>query len=220
MLAAAAPDARLLVLLRDPVERYLSGLQRHHRVARATEAPLNAMAPLDAFHRGLYHAQLGGLLRHFSRAQLLVLQYERCTRDTRGELRRTYEFLGLEDAGLLPDLRRHPNRQPDKPELHRDARAALIDAYAEDVATLVRDFPEIDLALWPSFGESEGAGSPSPGSSGYPGVLGKSVVGWPTVSGGALESGWLAGSVAVWLCNSEPWPGGPPVNLDPGRPTC
>lgn len=152
MLAAAAPDARLLVLLRDPVERYLSGLQRHHRVARATEAPLNAMAPLDAFHRGLYHAQLGGLLRHFSRAQLLVLQYERCTRDTRGELRRTYEFLGLEDAGLLPDLRGHPNRQPDKPELHRDARAALIDAYAEDVATLVRDFPEIDLALWPSFG--------------------------------------------------------------------
>jgi hypothetical protein len=151
MLAAAAPDARALVLLRDPVERYLSGLQRHHRVARATGAPLNAMAPLDAFSRGLYHAQLTGLLRHCPRAQLLVLQYERCTRDPREELRRTYEFLGLEDAGLQPDLQAHPNRQPDKPELQPDARRALSDAYAEDVTALARDFPEIDVSLWPSF---------------------------------------------------------------------
>ncbi len=60
MLASAAPKTRLLVLLRDPVERYLSGLQRHHRVARARGEPLNATAPLDAFARfaGLDEAQL------------------------------------------------------------------------------------------------------------------------------------------------------------------
>jgi Sulfotransferase family len=150
MLAAAAPETRLLVLLRDPVERYLSGLQRHHRVALATEAPLNAMAPLDAFFRGFYHAQLSVLLRHFARSQVLVLQHERCVLDPRGELRRTYEFLGVGDTGFLPDLGAHPNRQPDKPELHQDARRALVEAYAEDVRALARDFPEIDLSLWPS----------------------------------------------------------------------
>jgi hypothetical protein len=145
------PAAKLLVTLRDPIERYLSGLQRHHRTARATEAPLNAMAPLEAFMRGFYHAQLTHLLAHFDRSRVLVVQYERCVRDPLVELRRTYAFLGVEDAGFAPDLDAHPNRQAEKPELHADARRALVEAYTPDVALLAKSFPEIDLALWPNF---------------------------------------------------------------------
>ncbi len=151
MLASAAPEAKLLVTLRDPIERYLSGLQRHHRTARATGEPLNAMAPLEAFMRGFYHAQLTRLLAHFERSRVLVLQYERCVRDPLGELRRTFAFLGLTDTGFVPDLQAHPNRQAEKPELHPDARRALVEAYTLDVTELVRGFPEIDLALWPNF---------------------------------------------------------------------
>ncbi len=151
MLAAAAPDAKLLVTLRDPIERYLSGLQRHHRTARATDTPLNAMAPLEAFVRGFYHAQLTHLLAHFERPQVLVLQYERCLREPLGELQRTFAFLGVPDTGFTPDLDAHPNRQSEKPALHPDARRALVEAYAPDVAQLSRRFPEIDLALWPNF---------------------------------------------------------------------
>ena len=152
MLAVAAAKTRVLVLLRDPVERYLSGLQRHHRIAAATGAPLNAMAPLDAFTRGLYHAQLARLFKHFARAQVLILQYERGTADPATELRRTYEFLGLRDPGFLPaELDAHPNRQDEKPALEPDARRGLVEAYAEDVALLARDYPEIDVGLWPNF---------------------------------------------------------------------
>jgi hypothetical protein len=151
MLALAAPHAKLLVSLRDPVERYLSGLQRHHRVARATDTALNAMGPLDAFMRGFYHAQLTHLLAHFDRSQVLILQYERCVRDPLPELRRTFAFLGLRDTAFLPDLDAHPNRQPHKPALHDDARQALVHAYAADVTTLIDSFPEIDTALWPNF---------------------------------------------------------------------
>lgn len=152
MLAQAAPEAKLLVSLRDPIERYLSGLQRHHRVAGATQAPLNAMAPLEAFMRGFYHAQLTHLLAHFKRSRVLVLQYERCVHDPVDELRRTFAFLGVGDTDFAPaDLDVHPNRQPEKPELHPDARRALVDAYAEDVSRLVADFPEIDVSLWPNF---------------------------------------------------------------------
>jgi hypothetical protein len=153
MLAAAAPEARLLVLLRDPVERYVSALQRHHRVARASGQPLNAMAPLDAFARGLYRAQLKRLLRRFARPRVLILQYERCTSDPRSELRRTYEFLGVGDAGFVPALDAHPNRQAEKLELHRDARKALVEAYAEEVALLINEFPELDVSLWPNFAQ-------------------------------------------------------------------
>ncbi len=151
MLAAAAPRAKLLVTLRDPVERYLSGLQRHHRTARATGEPLNAMAPLEAFMRGFYHAQLVRLLAHFERARVLVVQYERCLCDPLGELRRTFAFLGVEKGDYVPDLQAHPNRQAEKPELHGDARRALVQAYAPDVSALAGAFPEIDLALWPHF---------------------------------------------------------------------
>jgi hypothetical protein len=151
MLARAAPQARLLVLLRDPVERYLSGLARHHRVAAAGGQPLDAMAPLDAFTRGLYHAQLERLFMCFPRSQALILQYERCTLQTRSELRRTYEFLGLRDTAFAPQLGDHPNRQVEKPDLDREARRALVEAYEPDVALLVRDYREVDRDLWPNF---------------------------------------------------------------------
>jgi hypothetical protein len=134
MLAQAAPQARLLVLLRDPVERYISGLQHHHRQAEFNRSPLDAAAPLDAYLRGLYGAQLEALLAHFDRSQLLVQQYERCTREPLAELRRSYEFLGLKHSGFTLDLEAHPNRQPGKRPLHPDARRALVEAYRDDVA--------------------------------------------------------------------------------------
>jgi Sulfotransferase family len=151
MLAAAAPDALLLVLVRDPVERYLSGLQRHQRMALAAGEPLSAMAPLEAFARGLYGGQLARLLGYFDRSRVLVQQYERCTRDPLVELGRTYRFLGLPVSEIEPNLDAHPNRQLEKPELHCDARRALIEAYTEDVARLIGAFPEIDVGLWPNF---------------------------------------------------------------------
>jgi Sulfotransferase family len=153
LLAAAAPDARLLVLLRDPVERYLSGLQHDTRLARENGLPLSQLAPLEAFVRGFYHAQLTRLLAHFDRSQILVLQYERCTREPLGELRRTFEFLGLRDTEFVPDLEAHPNRQPSKPTLDPDTRAAYVRGYREDVLNLVSDFPEIDVRLWPNFAD-------------------------------------------------------------------
>ncbi len=141
MLVAAAPEAKLLVTLRDPIERYLSGLQRHHRTARATDTPLNAMAPLEAFMRGFYHAQLTHLLAHFDRARVLILQYERCVCEPLEQLRRTFAFLGVRDSGFEPDFDAHPNRQAEKPALHPDARRALVDAYAPGRREAGRELP-------------------------------------------------------------------------------
>jgi hypothetical protein len=156
LLAQAAPAARLLVVLRDPVERYLSGLELDIEVARKRGAPLSRYAPLEAFSRGFYHAQLLGLLRHFEREQLLVLQYERCTREPRAQLRRTYEFLGLGDLDFTPDLEARFRHQPEKPSLDERARAAYVSAYTEDVLALAREFGEIDLRLWPNFAHLDG----------------------------------------------------------------
>ena len=76
LLRQAAPAARLLVLLRDPVERFRSGItlaEGHATVGSTARAATNA-----AFSRGLYADQLLRLWRAFPREQVLVLQYERC----------------------------------------------------------------------------------------------------------------------------------------------
>jgi hypothetical protein len=151
MLATAAPDARLLVSIRDPVERYLSGLQHNIRLAKKQGAPLSQLAPLQAFMRGFYHAELSRLLNHFDRSQILILQYERCAKEPLQELRRTFEFLGLKDVGFVPDLSNSPHHQPTKPKLDHDAHDSYVRAYSDEVIRLIDSFPEIDVRLWPNF---------------------------------------------------------------------
>ena len=152
LLAAAAPHARLLVLVRDPVERLRSALALGARVASRRGVAPSRYAPLDAFCRGLYHLQLTGLLRHFDRSQILVLQYERCSEQPLAELRRTFEFIGVRDSAFEPpDLDSAPQRQAEKPALDADTRAAYVRAYSDDVRRLLEAWPEVDVRMWPNF---------------------------------------------------------------------
>jgi hypothetical protein len=141
-----APEAKLLVILRDPVERYVSGMT--HDLPRSIEDP-----GVDHFHFhcGLYAAMLKWLEPYVDRDRLLVLQLERCMLDPEGELRRTFEFLGLEphveeDTGRPVNAARRP-----KLELDPDRRRVLVRAYESDVAELVGRYPEIDRSLWRNF---------------------------------------------------------------------
>ena len=60
LLAKAAPDTRLLLLVRDPVERFRSGLTHHRRHAGRITADVHA----DAVVRGLYGRWLERWLEH------------------------------------------------------------------------------------------------------------------------------------------------------------
>jgi Sulfotransferase domain len=152
LLAATAPETRLLVLLRDPVERYLSGLQHDTGLAKSRSKEFSQLAPLEALMRGFYHAQLMGLLAHFDRSQILILQYERCVGQPLSELQRTFRFLELEETGFVPaDIEAHPHLQPSKPTLDPDTREAYVHTYRDDVVSLISAFPEIDVSLWPNF---------------------------------------------------------------------
>jgi hypothetical protein len=149
LLAKAAPDARLLVLLRHPVDRFVSGLAHAERHG-ATDA---GDVVTDAFGRGLYAAALEPWLRCFPGHHLLVLQYERCRADAAGELARTYRFLGLDD-GFRPAALGRPASAPSgtRPTLAAEARERLVDLYRSDVERLRALVPDLDLELWPGFG--------------------------------------------------------------------
>jgi len=149
LLARAAPDARILVLLRDPLDRLRSGLTHQLATSRSvlTERDIQG-----AFQRGLYAPQLRRVLDAFPSEQVFVGQYEACRVDPLGQLGRTYAFLGLSSlepardalaAEVNPTTRARFEPSP-------YLRAALLAGYADDMAQLPELVPGLDLALWPS----------------------------------------------------------------------
>ena len=146
LLADAAPQTKLLVLVRDPVDRFCSGLS-HHREHRGA---LTAEAYADALSRGFYHHSLRQWERHFPPEQILVLQYERCVRDPNHELQRTYRFLGL-PSFEAQGLEGRVNIGREHVTLPDDARSRLRDVYAPDVQALSGHLPDLDLGLWSNF---------------------------------------------------------------------
>ena len=148
LLHEAAPDARLLVLVRDPVERLRSGVA--HRFAAPGAHPGSVLS--EAVARGFYAAALEPWTARFGTARLLVLQYERCVADPHGELARTWRFLGLDPEPPPAGLDRPVSAtEGDKAPLAEDARRRLVELYAPDVERLMAGFPHLDVGLWPNF---------------------------------------------------------------------
>jgi Sulfotransferase domain len=158
LLARSAPMARLLVLLRDPVERLHSGLDHQRRMNGA----ISGLAVADATQRGFYLRSIENWLRHFSADQLLILQYERCVIDTAAQLRQTFRHLHLDDSVPLevPAARADTSRSSD--DLDGEVRRRLVSIYEDEVRALSARFPVIDLALWPNFSHlADGSNSPT-----------------------------------------------------------
>jgi hypothetical protein len=149
LIRRAAPDARILVLLRDPIERFRSGLT--HQLATSRK-PIGHRDIQGAFQRSIYGPQLRRVLAAFPREQVFVGQYEACRADTAGQLARTYAFLGLAPfelpTGAVSGEVNPTTRE--KYALSPSLRSAFLDGYAEDLALLPDLAPELDLSLWPS----------------------------------------------------------------------
>ncbi|MGL5828514.1 MAG: sulfotransferase family protein [Angustibacter sp.] len=145
LLAQAAPNAKILVLLRDPIDRYHSGLT--HSLAHGL--PRHARTAAEAVHRGFYGAQLRVVLQNFPKNQILVQQYEACRLNPQHELHRTLEFLGVEPHPEPLDFGHIVNGAARKKvDITDDMRAALQDAYRADCLDLGELFPDINLDLW------------------------------------------------------------------------
>ena len=148
LLERAAPEARLLVMLRDPVERFVSGLTHSQLGPGAHYGTVLA----EAVDRGFYAAALARWGPALQAGRVLVQQYERCASHAEEELARTYRFLGLDDTFRPPHVHHvsSPTRQ-EKVALDDEARARLVELYTPDVAALVELVPDLDLTLWPNF---------------------------------------------------------------------
>ena len=109
MLARVAPRAKLIVLMRDPVERYASGLGLLQRAGAlkgeigAGEIGMREHRIVEAIERGRYATQLAWWLERYPRERIRLLQYERCVAEVQGTMDRTFELLGLPDHAASPE---------------------------------------------------------------------------------------------------------------------
>ena len=112
-LAADRPDARLVAVLRDPVDRaysnwmhlWMDGLEPRadivDAVAREPRRVDDGWAPFWHYSGlGMYGRQLQDLFAHFPREQVLLLRYRDLVDEPEAVLRRVCRFLGVPEAAV------------------------------------------------------------------------------------------------------------------------
>jgi hypothetical protein len=106
---AVAPDARLIYLVRDPVDRmvshyahgYLTGLF-HKPADELLRNP--EIGETDLVWRGQYAMQLERFLEHFPAEQILVIDQRDLLRERRETLRRVFAFAGVDEHFWTPEF--------------------------------------------------------------------------------------------------------------------
>lgn len=111
-MAATVPEARLVYLVRDPVERALASYQEERFQLLDTRPATEAFADLDdPYHPYLagsrYAAQLRGFAAHYPWERILVLSLTELREQPDTALRRVFAFLGVEEGHAVDTSVRH-----------------------------------------------------------------------------------------------------------------
>jgi hypothetical protein len=139
-------DAPLLVLLRDPVDRFESVMRLRGQRGKWPYPPVLS----DHIWTGMYADQLDLWASALGRHRLVILQFEEVRRDPQPALDRVWRMLGLD-----PVVVREPDQTPKNSsrspwEWPEGLRDHLISLYAPQVQQLSRRYG-IDPTLWRNF---------------------------------------------------------------------
>lgn len=157
----AAPDARILVMVRNPIYRYESGFNHEYKVRfGAMIAPKirnNVIRKYalrtESIWYGMYGTQMDILKKHVDSNRILLLQYEACKAEPQKYIRETYRFLGVNEDYMPEGIDKKVNVKRRKfTPISEETKQLLKDIYTEDVKNLTEKFPEsINPDLWPEF---------------------------------------------------------------------
>lgn len=156
----AAPETKLIAIVRNPVDRFISVYDRFVRIRlewlglRDERAHVQQMYSL--WCEAVTHCRLADGVRAVQRrwdpSRVLVLQYERCRQDPQGELARTFRFLDVDDTFRPTEISRPVNREHHVLG-HPDAagRARIAELFEADVDQTLALWPALDRSLWADF---------------------------------------------------------------------
>jgi hypothetical protein len=137
-MAAVVPQARLVYLVRDPVDRAVS--QYAHHVRDGTEPRPVAEALLDPASqyvgRSRFHERLEPYLDRFDRDQVLVVVSERLRTHRRAELRKVFAHVGADPGFWSGDLTASHHMGGVATDVDDSLRARFLSLVADDVDRL------------------------------------------------------------------------------------
>lgn len=144
------PDIKLIVCLRDPVERARSAFLHHIRARNIPpdESILNVGNRYGILSMGYYDRDLMEWFRYFSREQFQIFIYEEdILQNTKETIRKAYNFLNVDDDFSPNQMRKKYNKTEGDTYLH-------LHYYMPWVAKLMKkvfpwamrfDFPKIEI---------------------------------------------------------------------------
>jgi len=114
-IASVVPEARIVYLVRDPIERMLSHYIMLRKTGKEQRPAEKAFREEPGYIRtSSYWFQLEAYLEHFPRERVFVLTSEALRHDRASTVRRVWEFLGV-DATYVPEaLSAERNRSTDR----------------------------------------------------------------------------------------------------------
>ena len=120
-MAATLPDARLIYIVRDPIDRILSDYAMRFAEGFELQPPERVLAedPNPYVERSRYHARLAPFLDHFERDQILVLSSEALLDRRRETMREAFRFLDVDPDFWSPRMERMRNTGSDSGALRR-----------------------------------------------------------------------------------------------------
>lgn len=97
--AGVVPDAKLIFMVRDPVERVRSGYIHHYANWRESRPLEEAVLDANSSYvmRSRYHHQLSSWLEHFPLERVLVVSQDEMRQARRPSLKRVWRFLGIRE---------------------------------------------------------------------------------------------------------------------------
>jgi hypothetical protein len=103
---SVVPDAKLVYILRDPVERILSHYVDKCTVGLELRSIAEAVRENDGYNqyvfRSKYFMQLQQYLTFFSRSQILVMTTEELYKNRKASMKKVYRFLNVDDTYWSP----------------------------------------------------------------------------------------------------------------------
>jgi hypothetical protein len=140
---ATVPDARLIYLVRDPLER-IAAHWIHNYAKRRERGDLRTtlLHPQTSYvPRSRYYMQLERFLRFYDRERLLVIDQDELRFDREPTLRRVFEFIGVDPAFT------HPRFREERHQTSRKQRSSRL-AMRLEQASRSRSGRRLPAALW------------------------------------------------------------------------
>jgi Sulfotransferase domain len=116
-IAGVVGDAKLIYLVRDPIERFVSHYTFDRAFGRWKQPFAETVERIDSTHfgvKGRYWAQLEQYLEHFPAEQILVVDHQTLLGRRDETMRGIFRFLGVDESFTSPRFDDLHNRAPER----------------------------------------------------------------------------------------------------------